>query len=217
MAGFDDLLEESVARPCGWCGRNSWLRLVASGPGGASFYPSGGRTEERPLIAALYQCGGCQHASLLVYELLNAGRGYASLYFKGQFPGPRAGYNDLLPADVDADRVEAWNAYHGGLHRAAILMARSALQRGVRTLTTFRGSLNAELDKLVEEGVVTAQLRANADEVRLTGNDVAHPEELTEVTESDARDSLTFVDDFLDSAIAIPERQRQRKQARGES
>jgi glutamate-1-semialdehyde aminotransferase len=93
-------------------------------------------------------------------------------------------------------------------------MARSSLQRAVRTLTTFRGSLNDELDKLVEEGRITAQLRANADEVRLSGNDVAHPEEMTEVTESDAKDSLTFLDDFLDSAIAIPERQRRRKAAR---
>lgn len=120
----------------------------------------------------------------------------------------------MLPTDVDADRVEAWNCYHSGLHRAAILMARSSLQRAVRTLTTFRGSLNAELDKLVEEGQITAQLRANADEVRLSGNDVAHPEEMTEVTEGDAKDSLTFLDDFLDTAIAIPERQRRRKQSR---
>jgi len=121
----------------------------------------------------------------------------------------------MLPPDVDADRVEAWDSYHSGLYRAAILMARSSLQRAARTLTAFRGSLNAELDKLVEEGSITAQLRANADEVRLSGNDVAHPEEMSEVTETDAKDSLIFLDDFLDSAVAIPERQRRRMQARG--
>jgi hypothetical protein len=51
----------------------------------------------------------------------------------------------------------------------------------------------------------------------LSGNDVAHPEELTDVTESDAKDSLDFLDDFLDSALAIPERQRRRKQTQDRS
>ncbi|HEX2051555.1 MAG TPA: DUF4145 domain-containing protein [Actinomycetota bacterium] len=165
-------------------------------------------------MAALYQCGGCKKASLLVYEVVGTGYGHGTLYFENQFPGPRAARNELLPIDVDGDRVEAWDCYFAGLNRAAILMARSSLQRAVRTLTTFRGSLNAELDRLVEEGRITAQMRANADEVRLTGNDVAHPEELTEITETDAKDSLIFLDDFLDTALAIPERQRRRRDAR---
>ncbi|MEX1262715.1 MAG: DUF4145 domain-containing protein [Actinomycetota bacterium] len=121
----------------------------------------------------------------------------------------------LTNEEVEADRLEAWACHHAGQHRAAVLMARSALQRAVRVLDPkFRGKLPAELDNLVTTGVITGQLRKNADEVRLSGNDVAHPEELGAITAQDAEDSLIFLDDFLETTMAIPERQRLRQEER---
>jgi len=123
---------------------------------------------------------------------------------------------DLPHPEIEADRNEAWACHLSGQHKAAVIMARSALQRAVRVLNPYRGSLNQELDNLAANGIITRQLRANADEVRLSGNDVAHPEELGEVTADDAEDSLTFLDDFIGTTLMIPERQRQRQARREE-
>lgn len=88
--------------------------------------------------------------------------------------------------------------------------------RATRRLHDFeqkRTTLEFELDTLVKDGVINQDLRDNADEVRVTGNDVAHPEEMGEITKQDAEDSLVFLDGFLETTMAIPERRR-RRQAR---
>lgn len=213
MEEYQELLDESLSHACGWCGKDSWFKLRCAAITGSvwSYGPGGGDT--RPLLAAIYQCAGCERPTLLVYEVLTSTYG-GSLSIHASFPTGRAPRRGHLPESIERDRAEAWNCHYAGLNRAAILMARSALQRAVRHLSTFRGTLNTELDNLVSEGVITQQLRQNANEVRLSGNDVAHPEELTDVSESDAKDSLVFMDDFLETTIEIPLRQAKRKSAR---
>jgi hypothetical protein len=170
-------------------------------------------TDERPLVSALYQCAGCERASLFVFQtFIVMNERVADLM--ETFPAARGRKKELLPDDVQRDWLEAMNCLLDAQYRAATLMARSALQRAVRGLHTFRGSLNQELDNLVKEGLITKQLRANADEVRLTGNDVAHPEDLGTISKSDAHDSLVFLSDFLETSVVVPERQRRRADAR---
>lgn len=172
-------------------------------------YDRMGRT--RPTIAAIYQCG-CERASLFIFEDRSGDGLEPSL--KVSFPSIRAGGKELLPNEIQQDRLEAWNDLYNGQFRSALLMARAALQRAVRTLDPFRGMLEPELDNLLKKGLITQQLRDNVDEVRLSGNDAAHPEELAAVTEEDARDSLVFLDDFLNTTIVVPERQRLREARR---
>ena len=79
-----------------------------------------------------------------------------------------------------------------------------------------KGSLYSELDLLAERGIITKHLRESADEVRALGNDVAHPEELGEITETDAKESLGFLDDFVETTIAVPTRVRKRRESKKE-
>jgi hypothetical protein len=205
-----EFLEETLHHPCGWCGSGTWFRLRAATWAGTISFGVPGH-DEREVVAALYQCGGCARASLFTYQAWDGYGGWGHALLR-TFPKVVAQEMGDLPTEVEADRVEAWNSFHAGLHRAAILMARSALQRATRVLDqTFRGSLFQELDNLVATGVITKQLRENADEVRLSGNDVAHPEELGSVSEADAKDSMAFLDDFLETALAIPARQQKRR------
>lgn len=209
---FENLLDESLTHICGFCGKESWFRRVGSVEAGKV---PGDRVlgmrpyETAPIAAAIYQCGGCELASLFLF----AARGsFATLL--GVFPSGLAQPIADVPTEIAIDRDEAWNCHLAGQHRAAILMARSALQRAVRKLGGEGKSLYDELDSLVSRGIITKQLGENAHEVRLTGNDVAHPEDMSEVTKEDADDSLAFLDDFLRTTFAIPERQRRRKEAR---
>jgi hypothetical protein len=74
--------------------------------------------------------------------------------------------------------------------------------------------LKAELQDLPNKGVITLELRKWADEVRIAGDDAAHPEELGEIEDAEAKESLEFMDVFLRHSVAMPERRRRREEAR---
>lgn len=139
---------------------------------------------DRPRLAGVYQCPGCTNASLAIWHVFFAQYSDPQLTDEYVWPTPQARELEDVADLLQVDRLEAWNAHLHGLNRAAILMARSALQRAARHLLTEAGveqkrrPLEAELDLLVKEGVIIQQLRDNAEEVRLWGNDVAHPEEM---------------------------------------
>lgn len=60
------------------------------------------------------------------------------------------------------------------------------MQRAVRTLEAEGTGLKAEIADLAGKSVVTKSVRGSADEVRIAGDDAAHPEELGTVTREDA-------------------------------
>jgi hypothetical protein len=163
-------------------------------------------------VAAVYQCSGC--GGFVLVDLWLAVNGEDPI-MDGVHPLASARPWPELPSGIADDHQEAWSCHLAGLHRASILMARSALQRTVRHLGASGRNLKGELDDLADSGKITRQLRDNADDVRLTGNDVAHPDELTAVSGGDAEASLEFLDDFLRTTVVIPEHQKARADSRG--
>ncbi len=141
--------------------------------------------------------GVAKNASLFIFQTFNVG-GRLDAAQTERFPTAKAGTNEHLPVEIEQDRREALNCHLNSQHRAAILMARSALQRAVRTLDPeFKGTLFEEIANLERRAVITAALSKAAHEVRLTGNDVAHPSEMgTVMTETRAtvwRFSMIFL------------------------
>lgn len=218
LLGVDEI-PDKLSHLCGWCGRDAWFEKRATASHGSRWYSD---HDERSLYAVTYQCAGCNRSSLFDFEEVGSGGGYVSYYLREVHPTAKAQEMGDLPTEVENDRVEAWNALHAGLHRAATLVARAALQRAIRILLREedpdhpKKNLKAELDDLLATRLITPQLRENAEEVRVTGNDVAHPEELGEITPQEAEDSLRFLDDFLETTITIPTRQKKRRAKRGD-
>jgi Domain of unknown function (DUF4145) len=210
------IMPDPLNHLCGRCGRPSWFQLRSAVFAGEFFVGSGfGGHDRLPVVAAVYQCPGCKSATLFEFQSFSVyGDPHVSL--PRAFPAATAIPWDDLPDELRQDHAEANSCHLAGQYRAATLVARGVLQKAVRMLTDVRGSLKEELDSLVSEGVITKQLRLSADEVRLTGNDAAHPEELQVVTESEATDSLAFLDDFLQTTIVLPRRQKDRAAKRSE-
>jgi len=207
------VLSDPLSHQCGRCMKSSWFRLRSAVWAGDFFVGEGGRSRYHPVIAAVYQCPGCGMATLFEFQFfVTFGKRHASLL--RVFPTAAAVPWDELPDSLRLDHAEAWSCYLAGQYRAATLVARGVLQKAVRLLTTSRGSLKEELDALVKEGAITNQLRLGADEVRLTGNDAAHPEELQVVSELEAKDSMSFLDDFLQTSVVLPQRQKERAEKR---
>jgi Domain of unknown function (DUF4145) len=119
-----------------------------------------------------------------------------------------------LPPEIEGDRLEAWSCFYGGDLRAAVIMGRAAVQRAVRKLEATGAGLKAEIRSLSDRGIITLELKKWADEVRIAGDDAAHPEELGAIEEAEAKESLEFMDEFLRHSVAMPERRRRREEAR---
>lgn len=142
-------------------------------------------------------------------------------------PAGSAAPLDDLPLEIARDRDEAWRCFYGGQLRAATIMARAALQRAVRSLGAQGKGLKAEIGDLVDRGLVPHAIAPFAREVRIAGDDAAHPSvELLVVAETSqpstlgdvdadiVRENLDFLDDFLRVTIAMPARAQHRQEGR---
>jgi hypothetical protein len=176
------------------------------GPGGA----------ETVRAAAMYVCPrrSCRRPSLAFFDVHYWQGAWQFAELVGAIPAGTVQPMDGLPDEIEQDRLEAWSSLHAGNLRAAIIMGRASLQRAVRGLEAEGDGLKAEIKDLVARGKITADLRAFADEVRIAGDDAAHPSELGEVTRGEADVSLRFLDDFLRVAIAMPKLAAERKAGR---
>jgi hypothetical protein len=214
------LLPPSVGAPCGWCGKDVEMPIVTEWRGvlyGVRDAPSGGK---RGVIASLYVCPRyeCRRPTLVFFD---------ATYHSGGPLGPRSHAEQIaqlprgtaqpmedLPPEIEGDRLEAWSCFYGGDLRAAVIMGRAAVQRAVRKLEATGAGLKAEIRSLSDRGIITLELKKWADEVRIAGDDAAHPEELGAIEEAEAKESLEFMDEFLRHSVAMPERRRRREEAR---
>jgi len=195
---------DRIGVTCGWCGKESWLELSAE---------RSGLVATGADAAGIYRCGGCGFPSMVMWHWKDFEERWTRFLV---LPSPRAVANDDLPAGIREEHREAHDCLNGGQHKASMLMARAALQHTCRTLGAAGTGLKAELDDLVEKGVITRDLRAFADEVRLLGNDVAHPpEDIMVVEQDEAEELLEYLDGFLQTTLVLPAKARRRAKERG--
>jgi len=196
-----------VGCTCGWCGKESWLQVAGDAERPGLVMTSGATA------AGVYVCGGCRYPSMVTWTWNALEERWTQFVV---LPTPRAVANDDLPEGIREEHKEAHDCLHGGQLKASMLMARAALQHACRSLGAEGRGLKAELDSLVEKGAITRDLRAFADEVRLLGNDVAHPPEDIMVVERDqAEELLEYLDGFLQTTLVLPAKAKRRAKERG--
>jgi hypothetical protein len=127
-------------------------------------------------------------------------------YFPVADPHPR--WPDSAPEGVRQDATAAHRCYGIGEWRASATMARRAIQGACIHKEAPDKKLEEQIDWLAEEDVITRQMREVAHRLRMGGNAGAHPgkDGLNDVTERDAEDLLTFLDDFMRYVYEIPGR-----------
>jgi hypothetical protein len=189
------LLPGTLSRRCPFCGDDADARLrhaLWTGRRLAYVGPMG--PIHNKLATGLYQCERCHGALMLLYEDASEPE------LVGAWPRMRAHSNEALPPDVDADRVEAWNCFFGAEHRAAVVMARSALGRALRSLVPGRETTADGLDALTLDGRITPETRRNVEEAGLV-----EPSDPIVVGEADAQaaeKAVHALDEFLAETIA---------------
>ena len=213
VGGWDGYVPSSISATCGWCRTAVEMPAVSKS---LEIKKMQDRHDARA-IAAMYACprDECGMPSLVSFALIMRHREVERVERLEIIPRGQAQPMPDLPADeVAADRREAWSCYFGGDLRASVIMARAAVQRAVRKLNATGSDLKAEIDSLRSSGVITEELKEWAHEVRLAGNDAAHPDTMGEITADHATESLDFMEEFLRHTIAMPARRAKRAATR---
>jgi hypothetical protein len=115
--------------------------------------------------------------------------------------------------DVAEDFAEALRCHWVKSYRASVVMCRRAIQSSAIALKAAGGSLIHQIDDLFKSGKITEPLKDFAHEIRLTGNDGAHPDKdgLNDVTEKDSADIIEFTEEFLNYIYVMPAKLKARR------
>lgn len=153
------------------------------------------------------ECNSC-HKVVLVSDHLDQ-------IYPTPLPKP---VDERIPDSIRKDFKEAQKCFSIGAFRAAGVMARRALQnccldKGAKE----KDNLEKQISWLFEQGIITKDLKEWAHEVRLTGNDAAHPKKSEEdqpVTEEDAKEILDLLEQFTNVLYVAPAIAEERRKLR---
>jgi len=213
---WDDETPKSVSIVCGYCRTAVEANRISKAVEVERWDEPPGFGAFGIVVGATYLCPRpeCRGPSLVFMRFRREMADTSSRGIVGQLPRGKALPMEGLPEDVESDRDEAWSCFYGDDVRAAVIMGRAAIQRAVRTLNAEGKGLKAEIADLFSKGVITRLLKEWADEVRIAGDEAAHPDMLGKLEREEAEASMEFMDAFLNHALALPAKRDALKAAR---
>jgi hypothetical protein len=119
-----------------------------------------------------------------------------------------------MPENVTADFKEALRCKWVDAFKATVTMCRRAIQAScLEKGANPKKKLTEQIDEIAGKGLITEPLRLFAHEVRLEGNDGAHPEPdgLNNVSDRDADDIIAFTREYLHHVYVMPHMLAKRK------
>jgi len=161
-------------------------------------------------IGTLYLCPRCKETSLFIFYK-QAHDMHSEYILDKQYPKMSYRKIDDLPSEIEHDRNEAWSCFFSENYKASGIMARAALQRAMRKLEAKGGNLYSEIEDLKNKGIIVNDLASFAHEIRITGNEMAHPSEITSINKQEIEESLEFLDNFLHIVFVLPQTVSKRK------
>jgi hypothetical protein len=176
---------------------------------------------DKKLNFDVYKCANCAG---YVHVLWSASEGALMMHGIHDFkvlpwplsdkPKPTAHW----PQQVQRFWTQAHQSANREIWDAASVMVRSALQLTLREQGATGRTLHDQVNDLADKGVLPPAMKEWATEVRLLGNEAAHPElDQTEANPADIKDILQFLDRLLVYFYDIPagiQEYRERRRAR---
>ena len=190
---------------CPHCGVNSLLKPVATHK---EYFPQDGSN----VVVSAAQCEACKSFALVIGKQPSAKRPslLVSVYPLGR---PRDAVDLSVPKVIAEDFAEALRCEWIKAYKACVVMCRRAIQSSAIALGAAGDKLINQIDSLFSQGTITKSLKDFAHEIRLTGNDGAHPDKdgLGDVTEGDASAIIEFTREYLHHVYVMPAKLAARK------
>lgn len=199
---------------CPHCRAVSYFKPVATKLENPTIASSGSQCAQAGVSAC--QCEACRG-----YVLVVARRTMPNPMAKAEFSlmavyplgTPNQVVEDGIPASIADDFTEALRCEWIKAYRACVVMCRRAIQSSAIELNAKGPTLIHQIDNLFESGKITTALKDFAHEIRLTGNDGAHPDKdgLSGVKQKDADDIIEFTREYLHHVHVMPAKLKARK------
>ena len=161
-----------------------------------------------------YRISECNSCEFFFLVALN-GFGEITNIYPNPLPKP---IEKKTPVFLKKDLEEAYLCFSVNAYRATSVMARRALQLCCIEKGAPDKTLRDQIDWLLGKQIITKDLKEWAHEVRLTGNDSAHPlRDITKdnpVSREDAEDILTLLEQFIEVLYITPALAEERKAKR---
>ena len=160
-----------------------------------------------------YQIAECNSCDFFL--LTKRYKGKIGRIYPSPLPKP---LHEKTPEFLKQDLEESYLCFSVGAYRATGVLARRALQLCCVEKGAPDKKLQDQIDWLLDEQIITKDLKEWAHEVRLTGNDAAHPPKKVKddkrVEKDDAEDILTLLENFVDVLYIAPALAEERRQKR---
>jgi hypothetical protein len=168
----------------------------------ATFTDQGPRVGWAERVHTLCVCANC------------GGVVYAMIAPKGVeiWPTLRSEAPEELPEVVRENLSEAIRSVNANNPRAAVVMARSALQAATREQGAQGRNLKEEIEDLVQKHVIPESLGTWAHEIRDGGNLVAHPEPSKQVLMADAEELMALAESIFEYLYVVPKQVERRRE-----
>jgi hypothetical protein len=166
-------------------------------------------------ICNAVQCEACKKFALVV-GIRNQSHGNVGFTLRAFYPlgRPNDEADPAVPKEIAEDYREALRCKWIEAYKATVTMCR----RSIQTSCLAQGAdkkkkLVGQIDELAAKGLITEPLRQFAHEVRLEGNDGAHPDPdgLENVVQKDADDIIEFTREYLHHVYVMPAKLAARK------
>jgi hypothetical protein len=158
-------------------------------------------------ICNAVQCQACKKFALVVGRRMSTSGdhnyGLVDFYPAGS---PNDAVDSNVPSGIAEDLREALRCRWVKAYRAAVVMCRRAIQSACVDKEMADAKLQNQIDEMATKGLITEPLKQWAHEVRLGGNDGAHPykDGLKDVIEQDADEIIQFTGEFLHHIYVMP-------------
>ncbi len=121
-----------------------------------------------------------------------------------------------VPDQVKSDTVEAYKSFGVGAWRASAAVGRRALQSSLIEQKATKDRLYDQIDELYERDIITKAIQDWAHTIRVIGNTGAHPDKdgLEDVTSTDAKELLDFMEQYLNYVYIMPAKVAERRSAK---
>ncbi len=119
-----------------------------------------------------------------------------------------------VPDTIAAAASEVWACYSVAQYRAATIMARATVEAICKDQGAATGNLQAKIEHLYEQEVISRGAKDAAHEIRFLGNDMAHGDFVTAIDEEEAADILNFLEVLLEEIYQRPAQLNAHRQRR---
>lgn len=119
-----------------------------------------------------------------------------------------------VPDEISRAADEAHRCYSIGAYRATLILARAVVEASAKAKGVTTGALFKKIETLHAQGIIREVIKDVAHDVRDAGNEMAHGDFVTQVSEEEAEEILFLMGKVLDDVFQTPAMTARRKAAK---